>query len=205
MKSFIKIVSVSAALVVAAAAQAQQASATPTDEGSLIGKRYVSATTSYVDVHSSSWGQFDSTLQFNMPVLASVDVGAAYDYAWVEGHRKVNQEIPSLYATGYVTEGAFKPFATVQLGYAWNRNPGFQRDDRLVYGTQVGVEWSISQFCALTVSGSRSADFKKGDNSTYSGTVGVSVALTKQVDLLVQGIVAEHATGGFGLGLAYKF
>lgn len=206
MKLITKIASVSAALVIAAAAHAQTtAAAKATEDSGLIGKRYVSATMSYSDVHSSSWGLFDSTLTFNMPVLSNVDVGASYDYSWLEGHRKINQQVPSVYATGYLTEGALKPFATVELGYAWDRNPGFQRDDRLVYATAAGVQWSINQSCALTVAAGRAADFKAGDNSAYSGTIGFNVAVTKSVDLLVQGTWGEHSTGGAGLGVAYRF
>lgn len=205
MKSFIKIASVSAALIVAVAAQAQQASSTATESSGLIGKRYVSATASYTDVPSSTWGLFDSNLTFNMPVLSNVDVGATYEYSWLEGHRKINEQAPSVYATGYVTEGAFKPFATFQLGYAWDRNPGFQSSNRAVYATQLGVQWSIDKNLALTLSGNRTADFKSGDNSGYSATLGLNIAVTKSVDVIIQGIWAENATGGAGLGMAYKF
>ncbi len=188
----------------ALSAHAQCTASAATGESSLLGKRYLSAGFGYEDINNSSAGFYGATLQFNLPVAASFDVGVGVGHGWLEGDRDVHSEQVAVYATYYRECGAFRPFVSGSIGHV-EITDGVNDDNFRVFGVDLGVEY---QFCPrVSVAGYVSYEdtFRSSDDHSWSGTVQLNYWVRS--DIAVGGIFSLIEGGDrlYGIGAAWVF
>jgi opacity protein-like surface antigen len=204
MNSLKKILIAVAVFAAASAVHAQQSPAAAQQESAgLLGKRTANLGFSYTDVKRSSVDAYGAATMINLPVSEGLDISASYDYGWVESQGSSHAHGLGLSATSYTTWGAVKPYIMGGLGYVWPHK--LIEDNRLVYATSAGLEVNACSKAALDFSVGYQADFKQGDNSTFSATVGTNIWLTKEVAALASVSLLSRGHMQYSIGVAYRF
>jgi hypothetical protein len=199
-KKLIGIVAVSfASLIAGLTSRAQEAATTPASSG-LLGKRYVEAGFSFIDVNHTGTDVYGTGVNANLPITSNIDLGVSYDYGWVEGHSSFDSHLLDVAATTYFAQGAFKPFGSVSLGYNWV--DGYNRS---VWGVAGGVEFEVNSKVSVTGSVGYDDDFKKGDNSSWNGAVSGHYWLTKDIAASATIALIEGGDVGYGVSVLWKF
>ncbi len=196
-----KLIALFAALVASVAVFAQEAKTEQTEQSAgLIGKSHVDLGFSYLDIKHTGTDAFGTGLNVNVPVANYLDVGFSYQHSWRESHSTDSIDALSVNATGYLTQGQFKPFGALSLGYAWDNG-----DNHSIWSADVGVQTAINDKLAVTVSTGYSDSFKNGRYGLWDATVGASYDITKSVSALAEVSYLEYGNFGYSIGLAYKF
>lgn len=204
MYNTIKLLAVMSALAAGATALAQQTPAAATSSSNsagLLGQRYAAASFGYFDTNGFDTDAFASGVSVNLPVRSNLDVGFGYSRTWIEGFSDANVDSIGADATFIYTDARFKTFTTLSLGYDW----GFFEDERTVWGASAGAEFAVDASTAITVAASYNDDFKTGDNSVWSGTIGANRWLSDRVGLAGAVSLIEGGNIGYTVGVAFRF
>lgn len=180
--------------------RAQENVTTANESSSLLGKRYVEAGFAFVDVNHTHTDAYGSGLDVNVPVTANIDVNLAYTYSWVEGNSNLHGNLVDAAVTTYFASGNLKPFGSLSLGYDWVRN-----FDRSVWGVEGGLEYDLNPTWSFTGSVAYDDDFKKGDNSSWTGTGAAHYWVTK--DVAITGSIGwiEGGDVAYAISALWKF
>ena len=197
-----KLVAVFAASLITVAAFAQSATVeTETVTSGLLGKRYVSAGFGWSDLNNSSVEGMAAGLNLNVPVHTNFDLNLGYGYSWLEGAVGVGHSA-NVALTGYITRGAFKPFASVSTGYVFENR--FDSDHG-VWGTEAGVECELSSKLACKVSVGYDDDFRNHSEGLWDATVGATYNITDKLVGTAEVSYIEYGSIGYMAGLAVRF
>lgn len=207
MNTIKTLVGVVVALAASVVAQAQTAPANPAvvENSGLVGQRLVSLGLGYKDINNSRADSRLADLAVNLPVTSYLDVSVAYGYEWLEANSNVDSHVATVAATGYLTKGAFKPFATLGLGYVWPDSPVGRNNDRALYLARAGVEYQVCSKAAIALSGGVTDDFKNNDHASFDGAVTVNYWVTKQVAAIAKVSAIEGGNWSYSIGAGYKF
>ena len=198
-----KLVAVFAASLISVAAFAQSATVeTEAVTSGLIGKRYIAAGFGWTDINHSSVDGLGTGLTLNVPVHTNFDFTLGYGYSWLEGAVGVGHSANAA-LTGYITRGAFKPFASVNTGYEWLENR-FDSDHG-VWGANVGVEFEVSSKLSCSVSAGYGDDFRNHGEGIWDATVGATYNFTDTLVGTAEVSYIEYGSIGYMAGLAYRF
>ena len=195
------------------------ASSNPTpDLGSgVLGHRYADLGFQYTDVNHTPWDVWALTSVINNPVTPNIDVSLDYTYSWLKGASANHDNAIDVNGTYYLNYGAFKPFASVSLGYEWTRyaydySDGediynvHSNDNRATWGGRVGVEYQVTPQVSVTAQVQYSSDFKRqNDSGSWDGDVTGRYWFTKQVAVYASVAWLEYGDWGYGAGVSYKF
>lgn len=210
--NLIKKTTLAVGLLVAAAGYAQTSTtttapaSTATSSG-LLGQRYVEAGFGVTDLRGVSDNLFDLGVAVNLPVASSVDVGAFYNYSWFDGPFSAHSNQVGVGGTYYVPLSGIKPFASVGVGYSWDRSGGF-RDNRGFWAAAIGAEIPVGAV-TFTPHISYTDDFEGGNADGYSYGVEASTWISARtgVYLSVGRIEGPGSSDAwtYGLGVRFKF
>jgi hypothetical protein len=188
-------------LALATVSFAQQATATAST-ASLLGVQYVEAGFGYLDVKHSDRGEYGVGANVNVPVTANLDLTAGYSHAWLENNDSFYDNVVFVDATAYLTEDAFRPFASAGLGYVW---VGSGDDDFAIWNVGTGVEYSINAKTAVTALVNYSDAFEDRFEGSFSGTAGVSHWFTPSIAGTFSVTWIEEGDVGYGVSAIFKF
>lgn len=191
---------VCSALACGAFAQAAAPSAASSGSG-LLGSRYVEAATFAVDYQSYEDNSFGVGTTVNIPVAASLDVGATFEHTQEEGDSSENFQDLSAYATWHAALGELRPFARAELGYEW-----WHVSDDAFYEISLGAEYSICP--RLSVSGSAGwSEFLAEDwnGGEFFATARANWWFTDTLAASLSGTAYEGGTWGYGAALVLRF
>jgi len=198
-----KLVAVFAASLISVAAFAQSATVeTETASAGLLGKRYVGASFGWTDVNNSSVEGMGAGLNLNVPVHTNFDLNLGYGYSWLEGVVGVGHSANAA-LTGYITRGAFKPFASVSTGYEWIEKR-FDSDHG-VWGAKVGVEYELSSKLACEVDVCYDDDFRNHGEGLWDTSIGATYNFTDKLVGMAKVTYIEYGSIGYMGGLAVRF
>lgn len=187
------------ALVAGSVSYAQNAAATEEVYG-LLGQRYAQAGFAAFDINHSSANVYAAGLVVNSPVTKNIDVSLAYTNAWVEGQSEVNGHALDLGATYFLTEGQFKPFGTVTLGYVWP-----DLGDELTWSGDAGVEYVFNKNFSAQLFGSYEDNFKKHNEGEFSGTVSANYWVNEKFGAGLATTLLEQGDLRYTATVAFKF
>ena len=198
-----KLVAVFAASLLSVAALAQSTTVeTETVTSGLLGKRYIGAGFGWTDVNHSDVEALGAGLSLHVPVHTNFDCSLGYRYSWLEGVVGVGHSANAA-VTGYITRGAFKPFASVSTGYKWNENR-FDSDHG-VWGAEVGVECELSRKLACEVSVGYDDDFRNHGEGQWDASVGAIYNFTDKLVGMAEVTYREYGSVGYMGGVAFRF
>jgi hypothetical protein len=198
-----KLVAVFAASLISVAAFAQSATVeTETVTSGLLGKRYVSTGFAWTDINNSSVEGMSAGLNLNVPVHTNFDLNLGYGYSWLEGAVGLGHSANAA-LTGYITRGAFKPFASVSTGYQWTEKR-FDSDHG-IWGAEVGVECELSSKLACDVSVGYDDDFRNHGEGLWDASVGATYNFTDKLVGMAKVSYVEYGSVGYMAGLAVRF
>ena len=198
-----KLVAVFAASLLSVAALAQSTTVeTETVTSGLLGKRYVAAGFGWSDINHSTVEGMGAALNLNVPVHTNFDVTLGYGYSWLEGVVGVGHSAKAA-LTGYITRGAFKPFASVSTGYEWLENR-FDSDHG-VWGADVGVECELSRKFAIVASVGYDDDFRNHGEGLWDVTLGGTYNFTDKLVGTAAVAYIEYGTISYNVGVAFRF
>lgn len=198
-----KLVAVFAASLLSVAAFAQSATVeTETVTAGLLGKRYVGTSFGWTDINNSSVEGMAAGLDVNVPVHPNFDVSLNYGYSWLEGAAGVGHTLDAA-VTGYITRGEYKPFVSLSTGYAWVEKR-FDSDHG-IWGAKAGVEHSLTDKFACTVSVGYDDDFRNHGEGLWDATIGATYNITSALVGRVDVSYIEYGSIGYTAGLALRF
>lgn len=198
-----KLVAVFAASLISVAAFAQSATVeTETVTSGLLGKRYVSAGFGWTDINNSSVEGMATGLNLNVPVHTNFDLNLGYGYSWLEHSVGIGHSANAA-LTGYITRGAFKPFASVSTGYEWIEKR-FDSDHG-VWGAKVGVECELSSKLACEVDVCYDDDFRNHGEGMWDTSIGATYNFTDTLVGMAKVTYIEYGSIGYMGGLAVRF
>jgi hypothetical protein len=115
----------------------------------------------------------------NCPIAKHIDLGGSYTYGWFHNNYHQRSSILDTGATVYATYAGIKPFASLNLGYEWDRftETGFYpyHANYGVWGLGVGVEIPVKPTVAITPFISYQDDFQDSAHSAQAYDFGVEV------------------------------
>lgn len=103
----------------------------------VIGQQYTEASFGLTDIKHFSKHQYGVGVAGNVPVTPFLDLGASYDYSWINDLGHANALAAT--ATAYTLLNGVKPFVAVGVGHEWISASGF-RDNDWYWGASAGVE-----------------------------------------------------------------
>ncbi len=180
---------------------AQEATAADTTAG-LLGVRYVEAGFGVIDLNGSDRGIYSAGVNVNIPVTANLDLSASYAHDWVENNDSIYSNVAAVDATAYLTEGAFRPFATAGAGYVWE---GSGDDDYGIWNIGAGVEYSLNATTAVTAGVNFSDTFEDEDDSGFAGSVRLSHWFTSAIAGTIGATWFEEGNFGYRVSAIFKF
>lgn len=212
IKSFIGI-SLLSIVAFHAWAQEQDQPAAQTDEKSsvgLLGKNYFEAGFFTEDFRNTgSKSGYGTGLDLNLPAADNFDIGVNYAFERVpSGDPRLTDNTVGTSFTGYFAAGSVKPFADLDLGYAWQKSKldgVASSNDRGIYGGGAGLELPVTSSTVLTGSAAYENSLRKGSMHewVYLAKVDQNIAdgIAAQVD------VAFHAKNStvYDVGLVFFF
>lgn len=160
-----KKISFALGLLAAASAMNAQNAAIDTPVG-VLGQRYVDLSFGAQDIDDFSKNVYNTSLEANLPVSPSLDLGVGYSYGWFRGTPRGHVNTLSASGTFYAPLGGVKPFLSAAIGHQWSRFAGF-RDNAGVWGAAVGVEIPFGTL-ALTPRIAYSDDFEGGSSNDFT-------------------------------------
>jgi hypothetical protein len=172
----------SLALTIVAAAclvHADEPASTDTSAGTL-GQRYaeLSFTNQVIEHVPSNNNYYYGELGANVPVTKGLDLGGSYTYGWFNHlGQSLRSNLGEADATAYVTCAGVKPFATLDLGYQWDRTTAanyFVRSEYAVWGMAAGVEVPVGPV-AITPFANYGTDFRRSIASTQDLDLGIKI------------------------------
>jgi hypothetical protein len=181
-------------------AQQQQAQPAAEETYGLLGQRYAQVGFAYTNINNSQVDSYGTGLVVNAPVSSNIDVSLAYSYQWVESYSEIDGQTLDLAATYYVTEGQFKPFGTVSLGYNW---PDI--GDELTWGAVAGFEYVVNKQVSFQLAGAYDDNFKKHNEGQWSGIASANFWVTPQVAVSPSVALIEGGSVAGALAVAFKF
>lgn len=185
-------------LAFVSASFAQQASA------SLLGVRYVEAGFGYLDVNNSNIDAFTVGANVNVPVTANLDLTVGYSHDWIEDNQSLYDNVLTVSATGYITEGEWRTFVTGGLGHVWESS-AIGGDEYAIWNVGIGAEYSFNNQTALTAVVSYADDFDSGDNHSIAGTVRLSHWFTSSIAGTAGLAWLEEGHIGYAVSAILKF
>jgi len=198
-----KLVAVIAASLLSVGAFAQSTAVqTETASSGLIGKRYVEAGLGWVDYRHTSRDGFGAGVGVNVPVSANFDVGVSYQHSYIQHWINVGDYLGTA-ATGYITRGQDKYFASLSLGYAWAQR--WLDSDHTVWGGSVGIERSVNEKLSTSFSVGYDDDLGQHRVGLWDMSVGANYAFCSKIVGTAKISYIEYGSLGYSLGLAYRF
>ncbi|WP_404425482.1 hypothetical protein [Nibricoccus sp. IMCC34717] len=188
------------ALLAGTVSYAQQQQPAAEQTYGLLGQRYAQVGFAYTDVNHSQVDAFGTGLVVNAPVSSNVDVSLAYSYQWVEAHSEIDGQSLDLAGTYYLTEGQFKPFGTLSLGYVWP-----DLGDELTWGAVAGFEYVVNKQVSFQVAGGYDDNFKKHNQGEWKGIVSANFWVTPQVAVSPSVALLEGGSTATAIAVAFKF
>ncbi|MDX2185340.1 MAG: hypothetical protein SFV32_00265 [Opitutaceae bacterium] len=190
------------AILAGTVSYAQQPQQQPVAEQTygLLGQRYVQVGFAAVDVNHSSIDTYGAGVAINTPVAPNIDVSLAYAYQWVESDSDTNGQALDLGVTYYLTEGQFKPFGTVTLGYVWP-----DLGDELTWGAVAGFEYVASKQLSVQVAGAYEDNFKKHNDGDFSAIVSANYWVNEQFAVTPAVSLIERGHVGYALAATFRF
>lgn len=204
MNSISKIAAlVAVSSTVAFAQQGEAVSAQEVQTGGLISKKYVTSGFNYVDAKDSATDARFVDLTVNVPLNTYVDIKSTFTHVWQEAASNVNDQYLDVNAVSYITEGSVKPFVQAGLGYLWTA----RNDEGLRWNAGVGVEYTLCEKAALTISGNYIDGFRRRtqDDAEFTGTAALNLWATKNIVVAAGATWYEQGTVSYGLSAGLKF
>lgn len=175
-------------------------SAAGADSG-LLGKRYVEAAAFVLDYQNFEDNGYGVGTTVNLPVAASLDVGATFEHNWTEGDASDDFQDLSAFATWHGAAGPLRPFARAELGYEW-----WAVSDDAFYAVDLGAEYPVTD--RLSVSGSAGwSEFLAEDwnGGGFSASARANYWFTDALAASLTGSAFEGGTWSYGAAAVFRF
>jgi hypothetical protein len=208
------LITISLLSILACNASAQQQDQAPssatTNPAALLGKNYVEAGFFTEDFRNSgSKNAFGTGVDLNLPTFDNFDIGVNYAFERAaSGAPQFTDNTLGTSFTGFFTVNGVKPFADLDLGYAWQKSKldGISdSNDRGIYGAGVGIEVPVAKSTVFTARAAYDNSFRRDSQHQwiYIAKVDQSIAdgIAAQLD------VAFHANNStvYDVGVVFFF
>jgi hypothetical protein len=144
-----------------------------------LGQRYGEVSFTDQDINHISNDAYDLGLGVNYPVVEHLDLGANYTYGWLDNKSTdINSNIVQANATAYLTYAGVKPFASLGLGYEWDKTSSHSHANHTgytIWNAAVGVEIPVKPAVAITPFIAYQDDFRDKTTSAQAFDYGAEI------------------------------